>query len=119
MSYWSHLIPIEVEFTEKLTGLVATAYTQLELNPVLYKIKFKTPDFFKPGLPFSYNVAVEKNDGSQLPENLKLEITTSFDSTALTTTNLTLTLDDAGSKQIDIADVPLNVTLIEVNVSLN
>lgn len=112
-------VAIEVEFTDKLTAQLASAYTQMELIFNINRVTIETPDHFNPGLPVTYKVMIQKYDGSPAPANSKFTVMTSFDYESLTTTNATFTLDNTGTKEIVIANVPSNATHIQITVNLN
>ena len=114
---WDQSISIEVEFTDQLTGKLASARAQVTLTYNKYKIIFVNPDNFKPGLPFSYKVTVQKYDGSPAPVNSMFSVTTTYNYEASKLAPEKYSLDAAGTKEVIIEKVPVGTTVIKITVS--
>ena len=114
---WDQSISIEVEFTDQLTGKLASARAQVTLIYNKYKIIIVNPDDFKPGLPFSYKVTVQKYDGSPAPVNSMFSLRTIYFNDTSKPAPENHVLDAAGTKEVIIEKVPVGTTIIQITVS--
>ena len=114
---WDQSISIEVEFTDKLTAKLASATTQVMLIYQKYKIIFNNPENFKPGLPLSYMVTIQKYDGSPAPANSMFSVSTTFNYDSSNSIQEKLAVGAAGTTEVVIAKVPVGTTMIQMTVS--
>ena len=114
---WDHSISIEVEFTDKLTAKVDSASTKCTIISQKYKIFFNIPDYFKPGLPISYKVTVQKYDGSPAPAGSMFSVSTTFHVYFYNAITEKLAVGAAGTTEVVIANVPVGTTDIKIRVS--
>ena len=110
-------ISIEVEFTDRFTAKVDYASTKCMLISQKYKIIFNKPDFFKPGLPISYKVTVQKYDGSPAPAGSMFSVSTTFHVYFYNAITEKLAVGAAGTTEVVIAKVPVGTTVIKIRVS--
>lgn len=118
--YYDVPISIEVEFTDKLTAMFASATTEIMLIFYKYKFAFNNPVYFKPGLPLTYKVTIQKYDGSPAPEGSKVLVSNTCVSAPYPYFNsikMPISVGAAGTAEIVIHEVPVETTMVETLVS--
>ena len=116
---WDASISIDIEFTDKLTAKLASVTTQVMLVDQKYKFIFNIPENFKPGLPLSYMVTIQKYDGSPAPANSMFTVSTNFNNDYSNAIQEKLVVGAAGTTEVVIAKVPVGTTMVHMEVSFN